>query len=243
MPRRADHDARRATIVEALWQVIQDDGIALASVRSIAAAAGMSPTALRYYFPTQDQLLSTAMTLLVEAASLRVLPLLDAAVDRAGVERMLAELLPVGEQGRGDQQVYLALASHALSSPCLREISDETGAGIRRLARRAVDVLAASGELRPGQDPDRAAAVLDAVIQGLTFQGCARPALTSPEELRRTLSDHLDLICRSQPEADGLAGADLGGPVHVGVAQHGDHRIAAGHGMVGQEDDGLPAGR
>ncbi|WP_344414363.1 TetR/AcrR family transcriptional regulator [Pseudonocardia ailaonensis] len=202
MPRLADHDARRATIVEALWRVIRQAGIADVSVRTVAAEAGMSPTALRYYFPTQDALLTNAMRELVAVASLRVVPLLEAARDRRGVETMLAELLPVGEQGRADQQIYLAFAAHALAFPGLRGISEETGQGIRRLADRAVEIMIASGELRPDLDPERAAASIDALVQGLTFQGCARPALTSPAELRRTLAEHLDLLCRPPRECE-----------------------------------------
>lgn len=195
MPRLADHDARRAEIVEALWRVLRREGIAGASVRGVAAEAGLSPTALRYYFPTQDVLLQTAMVETVTSGAARVVPLLVEAVDRKGVERMLLELLPVEERQRADPETYLALAAHARSSPALAAISEETGAGIRRLARRAVGVLETSGELRPELDPEATAFCLDALLQGLIFQGCGRPRLTSPEAVRRTLSAYLDQIC------------------------------------------------
>ncbi|MFR9804983.1 TetR/AcrR family transcriptional regulator [Pseudonocardia sp. RS010] len=196
MPRLADHDARRATIVEALWRVLRRGGIAGVSVRTVAAEAGLSPTALRYYFPSQEALLQTAMVETVTSGAARVVPLLAAAVDRTGVERMLLELLPVDERQRADPETYLALAAHARSSPALAAISEETGAGIRRLARRAVGILVASGELRPELDPETTACSLDALVQGLIFQGCARPCLTSPAEIRRTLAAYLDQICR-----------------------------------------------
>jgi AcrR family transcriptional regulator len=195
VPRLADHDARRAEIVEGLWRMLRRDGIAGVSVRTVAAEAGLSPTALRWYFPTQDALLRTAMAGTVTSGAERVMPLLAEAVDRKGVERMLLELLPVDERQRADPEIYLALAAHARSSPALATISEETGAGIRRLARRAVDVLVTSGELRPELDPEATAFCLDALVQGLIFQGCARPRLTSPEEIHRTLAAYLDQIC------------------------------------------------
>ncbi|MCE0767884.1 TetR/AcrR family transcriptional regulator [Pseudonocardia kujensis] len=195
MPRLADHDARRAEIVEALWRVLRRDGIAGVSVRTVAAEAGLSPTALRYYFPTQDALLQTAMVETVTSGAARVVPLLAQAADRTGVERMLLELLPVDERQRADPEIYLALAAHARSSPALAAISEETGAGIRRLAHRAVGILAGSGELRADLDVETTACCLDALLQGLIFQGCARPCLTSPEEIRRTLTGYLDQIC------------------------------------------------
>ena len=44
-------------------------------------------------------------------------------------------------------------------------------------------------------------------------------------------------------EADGLAGADLGRPVDIGVDDDGYHRVAAGDGVVGEEHDRLAARR
>ncbi len=63
MPKIVDHDARREEIAQALWRVVRRDGIRAASVRTIAAEAGWSAGAVRYYFPDQDGLLSFAMDL------------------------------------------------------------------------------------------------------------------------------------------------------------------------------------
>ncbi|WP_345413093.1 TetR/AcrR family transcriptional regulator [Pseudonocardia xishanensis] len=206
MPRRADHDARRAAIVEALWRVIRRSGLHGVSVRSVAAEAGMSPTALRYYFPSQLALLEQAMTDNVDSGRRRVVPLLVAATDRAGVERMLQELLPTDGRRRFDQEVYLAFATWALADPELAKISEATGEGVLRLIARAVEVLAASGELLPELDRTAVANCLDALVQGLTFQGCARPGTTSPEQMRATLSAYLDLVCVPRADARGLGG-------------------------------------
>lgn len=196
MPRLADHDARRATIVEALWTVLQRNGVVAVSVRTVAAAAGMSPTALRYYFPSQDDLLAAAMTGLLQRGTDRVLGLLEEARDRAGVERMYRAMLPTDEISRVDQELYLAFASLARTSPRLQEISDDAGVGLRELAQTAVEILRASGELRPDVSPDAAAGCLDSVVQGLTFQAITWPSAFDAARLTRTLSDTLDRICR-----------------------------------------------
>ncbi len=54
MPKIVDHDARREEIAQALWRVVRRDGIRAASVRTVAAEAGWSAGAVRYYFPDQD---------------------------------------------------------------------------------------------------------------------------------------------------------------------------------------------
>jgi AcrR family transcriptional regulator len=199
VPRRADHDARRATVVEALWRVLARHGIEEVSVRTVAAEAGMSPTALRYYFPSRDDLLATAMTHTLERGTARVRPLLEAARDRAGVERVYLEMLPTDEAQRTEQEVYLAFANLARTSPRLQEISEEAGVRIRRVARVAVEVLQVSGELGPGVPPDAAARCLDSLVQGLTFQSATWPAAFDAERVRRTLQDFLDGICVSPP--------------------------------------------
>lgn len=198
VPRLADHDARRAAIVEALWRVVRRRGIDEVSVRTVAAEAGMSPTALRYYFPSQTALLEQAMLDNVASGRDRVVPLLECATDRSGVERMLRELLPTDGRRRADQEIYLAFATLALANPELGRISEATGEGVLRLIARAVEVLAASGELRT--DLDRASVVhcLDALVQGLTFQGCARPGTTSPARMHATLGAYLDQICTAR---------------------------------------------
>ena len=43
----------------------------------------------------------------------------------------------------------------------------------------------------------------------------------------------------SDDEADPVAADELGGPGHRRRGHHGDDRIAAGHRMIGEEDDAL----
>lgn len=52
MPKVVDPQARRDALSRALWKVVQRDGIGAVSVRSVAAEANCSPSALRHYFPT-----------------------------------------------------------------------------------------------------------------------------------------------------------------------------------------------
>lgn len=203
MPRRADHDSRRATIVEALWRVLRHKGFGEVSVRTVAAEAGMSPTALRYYFPTQDDLLEAAMISTLARGTARVRPLLDAARDRVGVERVFQEMLPMDAERRAAQEVYLGFSALAQGSPRLRELSDDAGMRIRRVAGVAVQVLEASGELRPTIPPDAAARCLDSLVQGLTFQAATWPDTFDADRLRSTLADFLDGICVSPPDRQG----------------------------------------
>ncbi len=52
-----DHEQKRKLIAESSWSIIETKGVEYASIRAVAAAAGLSPGALRHYFSTQDELL------------------------------------------------------------------------------------------------------------------------------------------------------------------------------------------
>ncbi|MDF2713560.1 MAG: transcriptional regulator, TetR family protein [Paenibacillus sp.] len=57
MPKVVDHEQKRKLIAESAWRINESKGIEHASIRAVAANAGLSPGALRHYFSTQDELL------------------------------------------------------------------------------------------------------------------------------------------------------------------------------------------
>jgi AcrR family transcriptional regulator len=199
MPRLADHPARRAQIVEALWRVIRQSGIAAVSVRSVAAEANISPTAMRYYFATQDELLEGAMRGVVDRVALRVQPLVTDPRGRADAEAILRELLPLDQIRREEQQIYLTFAVSAQTDPRLRIVLDETRRRLAGATRAAVDALDGGGELGPGRDPRAETERLLAVIDGLAFQAALWPRLHPARTLRQILAKHLDELATSPP--------------------------------------------
>jgi AcrR family transcriptional regulator len=57
LPKVVDHEQKRKLIAESAWRINESKGIEHASIRAVAANAGLSPGALRHYFSTQDELL------------------------------------------------------------------------------------------------------------------------------------------------------------------------------------------
>jgi len=100
MPKIVDHAARREEIAEALWRVVRRDGIRAASVRTIAAEAGWSAGAVRYYFPDQDGLLSFAMDLVSRRVTERVEVLAEDGLPRYYAKTGRAQLAIVVCSGR-----------------------------------------------------------------------------------------------------------------------------------------------
>ncbi|GAA1487885.1 TetR family transcriptional regulator [Brachybacterium sacelli] len=57
MPKLIDHARRREELAEAAWRVLLREGVGRASVRNVAAEAGLTVNSLRHVFSTQDELL------------------------------------------------------------------------------------------------------------------------------------------------------------------------------------------
>ena len=120
MPRQLDTDARRRELGEAAWRVIRRDGLEHASVRNVAAEAGLSAGSLRHVFPSQSELLGFALELVGERVAARIAALDGSGEARAAVERVLAEIVPLDPDRRAEFEVWLAFVARARVDPALR---------------------------------------------------------------------------------------------------------------------------
>ncbi|MGH3022430.1 MAG: TetR/AcrR family transcriptional regulator [Gaiellaceae bacterium] len=189
-----DTDSRRRELGEALWRVVLRDGIEAASVRKVAAEAGLSAGSLRHVFPSQAELLVFAMQLVIDEVTRRV-----EAVDASGelrdvVERLLQSLLVLDLETRAVFDVWLAFVVRARVDPGLRPLRDETHAQVRGLCRRAVETLQAGGRARADLDVSQETERLHALVDGLAMHATLDPELTTPARQVEILARHLDTL-------------------------------------------------
>jgi AcrR family transcriptional regulator len=196
VPRVVDHAVRRQDLAAALWRVVRDEGIHQVSVRNVAAAAGTSPSALRHYFATQDELLGFALEAMIARVRARLEPVLPTLRGRAGAERLLSELLPLDAERRDELAVYLAFQVRSHADPRLAAIRDDAEAQARAAVVLAVELIAAEGGLRAGRDPEREADRLYPMIDGLALHGALWPGRYPPDHLRTVLRTHLEELAR-----------------------------------------------
>ncbi|MER5392089.1 TetR family transcriptional regulator C-terminal domain-containing protein [Saccharopolyspora sp. NPDC002686] len=201
MPKIVDHEARRLRIAEGLWQVALRDGIHAVSVRTVAAQAQMSPTALRYFFTTQDELMEFAMRAVADRVAVRVRARFESAENPDGVRRLLEELVPLDADRRLEQSVYLAFLVRAQTHPGLRAVGEEMEAQLADLVGRTMELLRATGGLGEGRSIDRAARSTYALLDGLAFQGALWPDKHPPQRLKQILRDHLAELATPSPES------------------------------------------
>jgi AcrR family transcriptional regulator len=194
VPKIVDHEQRRQELGHAVWRVIRRDGVDQASVRTVAKEAGWSPGALRHYFGSQSELLAFAMRLVVERVEDRVGALDTAGDPREAVEQVLRELLPLDDERRAENEVWLAFTARALIDPGLRAQHNEVYDALSQACGSALEALAG-----PGQAGDRGATALQverlhALVDGLAVHTALRPDLMPPERIVAVLRLHLDAL-------------------------------------------------
>ncbi|MEJ5946115.1 TetR/AcrR family transcriptional regulator [Pseudokineococcus basanitobsidens] len=181
---------RREQILVAADQVVAEEGFSAVSVRTVAARAGIGASTLRYWFPSQDDLV-TAL------ARRRVDPFLDdrriadAAVPP--VERLaecLAQLLPAAEADRPVLEDWAALLSTAVgphATPLGRALYAGGQQSVAARVRAWLDVLVAEGALPAGRVPTAVPALLtraDGLALGLLPGGAVPDLATALAVLR-----------------------------------------------------------
>lgn len=183
-----------AHVVDAVLDLVADQGMTGLSFRAAAARAGVSPAQVQYYFRSKDELLGAVFDRLSADVELRL-----AAVDTTGpVRKVLAQLLrvwlPLDESRVRAARVWLAFTAAAATSPLLgprqAAVDRQVRADLAALLRRARD----DGDLGPGLDPGIEATVLLAVVDGLTLQALAVPADERAHLLDAGLNAHLSRL-------------------------------------------------
>jgi AcrR family transcriptional regulator len=194
MPKVVDHEQRRRELAHAVWRVIRRQGVDQASVRTVSLEAGWSPGALRHYFATQSELLAFAMRLVVERIEGRIAAIDQATDAREAVEQVLHELLPLDDERRAENEVWLAFTARALIDPPLRDQHNEVHAALHQACASSIQTLAAAGNDDASQAPALEAERLHALIDGLAVHTALRPDVMKPEQIVAVVRLHLDAL-------------------------------------------------
>lgn len=198
-----DHERRRAEIAEAVWRLVSRQGIPAASVRGVAAEAGLSKGSVRHFFADQDELLHFAMNEVVRRVRERAAAqldhrqrLVDAGEPAEAVLQLLAQVLPVTDEQRIEARVWLAFVSHDAGDAAADRIRTQLDEQVRQLCAHCIDSLAQAGALAADRDPATETAALWALLDGLTLHVLLDPAATPPDAALDTLRNHLRHLCQ-----------------------------------------------
>jgi AcrR family transcriptional regulator len=194
MPKIVDHDARREEIAQALWRVVRRDGMRAASVRTVAAEAGWSAGAVRYYFPDQDGLISFAMDLVSQRVHARVSQLEPTGTPVEIALRYLEEVIPLDPERLAEFDVWLSFTAQAQAESGaggLRKLLGPVNEGLRALCDSLLTHLSEAGRLRPDLDLELETERLHALIDGISLHVTIQPDVTTAERVRQVLAAHV----------------------------------------------------
>lgn len=177
--RRAEPDARRAELVEACARVLAREGAAGASVRAIAAEAGVSPGLVGHYFDGVDALVAATYA----HVGAQVDKALDEALTGAGSDpraRLEAYLTASFSPSiaRGELlATWVAFWGLTASREDIARQHDEQYAGFRARLEDLLTGCGVAAERRRAQ-----AIALTALVDGLWLEVCLSPTVVSAEQ-------------------------------------------------------------
>jgi AcrR family transcriptional regulator len=203
MTARVDHEERRRQIADALLRIADTQGLQAASMRAVAAEAGVSLRLVQYYFASKEGLLLDALARLGAQLQARMEKWISAAgspaspaTPRGIVTAVLSSILPTDPESRRITRTYAAYYTLVLNDPELVEKHEtphpELLEGFLAKQLRAAQQ---AGEIDSGKNPEMTAAGLLAMVNGLgsSVLGGQRTGDTA----LAILTHHLDELFRS----------------------------------------------
>lgn len=157
--RRARGRRRRAEIIEATLAVVQRDGTAGVTHRTVAREAGIPTSLSTYYFATLDDLLVAALTSVADVYTARIRDIIDRPGDKlAGLAELIAESAGPGrERALAERE----LATLAARRPALRPVARRWRENVAELAATLTDDPQAIAALVAASDGLCTAILLD----------------------------------------------------------------------------------
>lgn len=172
MTARVDHEERRTQIAEALLRIADTQGLQSASMRAVAAEAGVSLRLVQYYFTTKEALLLDALARLQSQLQARMNTWIAAAgtppTPRSVITAILSCIVPTDAESSRIARTYNGYYTLVLSDP---DVLEKHGAAqpavLEGFLAKQVRAAQETGEISADTNPEMAAAGLLAMVNGL----------------------------------------------------------------------------
>ena len=186
MPKQVDVEEKRRTLINAAVQLIASEGMAAATMRGVADAAGCTTGTLTHYFANREELLIGVLRAVHNQAGARMRDALQppgSAAER--MRRVLEESLPLDEVSLLEWKVWLTFWASSMTSPVL------TAENQRRYQDWRTLLQSLLAELPTSMDVPVETGLLQNFIDGLGIT-VARQA--EPRAMRRAQAECRELL-------------------------------------------------
>ena len=196
MPKRVDHDERRAELTAALLRIASSRGLQAVTMREVAAEAGVSLRVVQYYFTDKATLLTAGLAELAARLDRRVRQRAAAAGPGLSVrdvlELVLSSVLPLDADSRADSLAWTAYYTVALTDPSLGAGGTHHPDALEAYLTARLARAQQEGEAPAGLDARTEVVLLLALANGLTSSVLGRQR--SGDDALRVLRHQLDRV-------------------------------------------------
>jgi AcrR family transcriptional regulator len=192
VPKIVDHEQRREELAAAVWRLASRDGLDAVTIRAVATEAGWSTGALHHYFDGKEELLLFAFGTVADRVGRRVAAAREAATEPLELVRGLLALgLPLDSGRRDETRVWFAFLGLALTRPALARAQRLAYRAWRGLVADALRDARERGDIGSRIEPDREAAALVALVDGLAVQASFEPRAVDAARMEQLLDERL----------------------------------------------------
>lgn len=180
-------------VVAAVCEVVATEGLDAATVRRVAAVAGVSIGAVQHHFRTKDAMLLAAFEHVVDETEKRVGAVELGPEVRRNLSVILREMLPLDATRLREAKVYVAFAARAATS---RELAGVQSRALAHITDRLTEAFVAAARQQRRRITHaaarREAELLLAVTDGLTFDAVTSGDGPDTRRLSALLDAYLD---------------------------------------------------
>ena len=166
----------RDRLIDAAFAVVARDGFDGASVKNIAAEAGITPGLLHYHFPSREAVLEAALRRALDDYLDRSRRRRESTPPEEQIDAFLADARAAVETDRDFFRVRLAFAAKALVDPALAAVLRDLNAAA--IAETAKTLAAARGSAKVTANDRATAATLKAAFDGLMLASLTDPSFS-----------------------------------------------------------------
>ncbi|WP_405056529.1 TetR/AcrR family transcriptional regulator [Kribbella sp. NBC_01505] len=187
---------RRTEIAEVVWRIAADQGLDAVSMRSVAAAAGVSVRVVQHHFGTKHQLLVDSLELLhrtnEQLAAGRIQA--DLTDPKALLRAILDEFLPLDAHRRLSLRAMTGYFARSLSDPALAAVFLSGDRSLEDFVALVLRYAEEQERLRPGVHVTSTADVLVSAVTGLALDVVL--GTRSARDVREIIARQLDQLFR-----------------------------------------------
>lgn len=164
----------RERLIDAAYAVVAREGLDAASVKTIAAEAGVTPGLMHYHFPCKDALMEAALRRGLDEYVAASRARREKHRGQALLDAFFADARDAVTTDADFFRVRLAFAARAMTHPALAAILRELNAVA--IAESAATLAAAAGRAGPTADDTLVATAMKAMFDGYMLAALTDPA-------------------------------------------------------------------